>query len=281
MLSFKKGRPVSKIIGGEYNGEILYVDTENENSGPCCKKCSKKCVKKQCCGGCNMCYENDSDSEEDIGNEIEINDGKLEPLIDVNQRSVNYIAGPSGSGKSTYASNIIKNYKKIFPEKELFIFSRTDSQNDPALVNLGGYQISIDQSLLTDPIDITKELSGGSILLFDDCNTVQDDKLKKAIDKLMADIMEIGRKLDITIIITNHLVIPNEKKIARTIMNEMQCLTVFPKSGSSQQIRYALKQYFGLNNKQIDQILQIPSRWITIHKTYPQTIIYENGAFIL
>lgn len=277
MFSFSSGKPIAKIVGGDLNGEIVFLKNEDQNK-PCCRKCSLRCKKRPCCGGCNMCYQ---DKDEDIGEHFELRDGILEPLLNINERSVNYIAGPSGSGKSTFASTITKNYRKIFPDKELFIFSRTDSKNDPALVKLGGHQIEISQKLVTDPINIEKELTGGCVLLFDDCNTIQNPKFKKAIDDLMSDIMEVGRKLDITIIITNHLVIPNERKMARTVLNEMQNLTVFPKSGSSHQIAYCLRTYFGLTKKQIDQIIQLPTRWVTISKTYPMFVIYEKGAYML
>jgi hypothetical protein len=287
MLNFKRGRPLAKISGGQLNGEIIYIDREEDNDqkyGGCCncKKCSKKCIIKPCCKKCKVYYEDSESSEsEDIGDNFEIEDGKLLPIPKVNERSVDFIAGPSGSGKSTYASQLATSFKKIYPEKDFFIFSRTDAKNDPAFSRLRPIQIKIDESIVDNPIDITKELTGGCLILFDDCNTVQDDKQKKAIDKLMADIMEVGRKLNIWIIMTNHLVIPNEKKIARTILNEMQSLTVFPKSGSTQQIRYCLKQYYGLNNKQINEIISLPSRWVTIYKDYPMSVLYDKGAFIL
>lgn len=275
MLSFTKGRPIAKVVGGRHNNKILGIVTDNIKQ--CCKKCSKKCEKRPCCGGCNMCF----DKRGDIGDMLILKDGKLDPLLNIEERSVNYIAGPSGSGKSTYAANLMNNYKKIFPQKDIFIFSRADINSDPALKHLGAAQILVDENLIKNPIDITKELTGGSLLLFDDCNTIQDDKIKKAVIKLMDDIMEVGRKLDITIIITNHLVIPNERKSARTILNEAQYMTVFPKSGSSQQIHYCLKTYFGLPKKKIEEILSLPSRWITLIKNYPQTCIFENGAFLL
>lgn len=291
MLNFNKGRPLAKISGGKYNGEILYIDTEDEDKEYCggcnCKKCSEKCYKKPCCKKCKM-YSEESESSEYESNDcffdgkyFEILNGKLLPIPNVNERSVDFIAGPSGSGKSTYAANLAKTFKKIHPEKDFFVFSRTDSKKDPAFKGLRPIQVTIDESIVENPIDITKELTGGCLILFDDCNTISDDKQKKAINHLMDDIMEVGRKLNIWIIITNHLVIPNEKKVARTIMNEMQSLTVFPKSGSAQQIRYALKQYYGLNNLQIEQILNIPSRWITIFKSYPQCVLHEKGAYIL
>jgi len=293
MLNFYKGRALAKISGGEYNNEILYIDTQDKKDekdekkkyGGCCncKKCSKKCSYKPCCKKCQVYYEESESSEySDLGDSFEITDrGKMLPIPKVDERSVDYIAGPAGSGKSTYAAQLATAFKKIYPEKDFFIFSRTDAKDDPAFKKLRPIQVKINDSIVENPIDISKELTGGCLILFDDCNTIQDDKQKKAVDKLMADIMEVGRKLYIWIIMTNHLVIPNERKVARTILNEMQSLTVFPKSGSTQQIRYCLKQYYGLNNSQIENILNLPSRWITIYKNYPMCVLYEGGAFIL
>lgn len=286
MLNFCKGKPIAKITGGKHNGQILYLDDENSliKNNKCnnceCEKCSKKCLNKKCCKKCNM-EDEYSSSEEYFGKNFKINKGTISQLPGITERSVHYIAGPSGSGKSTYAANLVKVFKKIYPKNDFFIFSRSDVKNDPSFKKLKYMQIPIDEDIIENPIDITKEITAGSIILFDDCNTIQNDKHKKEVDKLMADIMEIGRKLNIWIIITNHLVIPNEKKIARTIMNEMQHLTVFPKSGSSQQIRYCLKQYYGLNNNQIDQILNYPSRWITISKNYPMCIMHEKGVDLI
>jgi Cdc6-like AAA superfamily ATPase len=259
MLNFESGTPVAFC-----DNDIIYLDKQEKH---------KK--------------EEYSDNSEDSDNsELEqferIETGcDLKPLLDINQRSVSYIAGPSGSGKSTHAVNLIKNYLKVYPNKPFYLFSRTDYKTDPVFKGMKVNQIVVDKSLIEDPIDITQELTGGSIVLFDDCNTIQDDKVKKAVDKLICDILEVGRKLDITIVITNHLVIPNEKKIARTILNEMQNITVFPKSGSVQQIGYVLKQYLGLSKKQIEDITKLDSRWITIHKNYPMYVVYAHGVYLL
>lgn len=249
MLQTESGRPIAKITGGPNDGELICID----------------------------------DTREDGADEITLleGDAKSVPLLNYKERSVTYIAGPSGSGKSTMAANLIKDYLKVHPKAEFYVFSRTDTRNDPAFKGLKINQIKMDESLLNNPIDIEKELSERSILLFDDCNTIQDKKLKDYVEHLMSDIMEVGRKLGITIIMTNHLVIPNERKIARTCLNEMQSIIVFPKSGSSQQITYALKTYFGLTRTQINHILQLPSRWVEVIKSYPMTVIHEKGAYIL
>jgi len=263
MFSFTEGRPIAKI-------------------------CTKKPVilsiidpdSPEACGSSEYSSER-SQSEEDLLTEVEFND-KLTPLPDFTNRFVEYIAGPSGSGKSTIAAGLAFQFRKMYPKNKIYIFSRTDAKDDPAYAKLRPIQIQMDESLIEDPIDLAEEITEeGCLIIFDDCNTLHNDKIRKEVEKLMADGMEVGRKLNCNMIITSHLVIPNEKKFARTVMNELQMLTVFPKSGSSQQIRYALKQYFGLDNKQIDKILKLKSRWVRISKSFPQYVLYDHGGYIL
>jgi hypothetical protein len=206
----------------------------------------------------------------------------LIPLPDPNNRFINYIAGPSGSGKSTYASELATQFRKIYPTKKIFIFSRTEAEADPAYKKLKPIQIQIDEDLIENPIDITTEMAeGGCLVIFDDCETIHNEKLKREIQKLIMDGLEVGRKLNLNMIITNHLIIPNNKAFGRVLLNEIQSLTVFPKSGSSKQIKYALNEYFGLDNKQLKEIFSLKSRWVTISKTYPQYVLYSGGAYIL
>ena len=223
--------------------------------------------------------ENKKDGYEDIV----LSEGTLFPLMNLNStnRGIYYIAGPSGSGKTTYAIKLIKKFLKIYPKSDFFLFSRTDYKNDPAFKNMKIFQIKIDDNLLENKIDIEKELSERSILFFDDCGTIQDNKLKKYIEGLIMDCMEVGRKLKINIILTNHLINPNDKSFGRIIMNELNYLTFFPHSGSSYQIKYVLKNYFGLSAKEIERILKLPSRWVTIKKNYPITILYDKGIYTL
>lgn len=262
----------------------------------CCRDCDEEyCLDDPCCDNCPVYYQSDSESEDSsydeprggknklIGKEFHTQHGeKLIPLPNLKERFVDYVAGPSGSGKSTMASSLATEFKKIYPKKPIYIFSRTSVDNDPAYKKLKPIQISLDETIVEDPINIEKEITeGGALMIFDDCTTIRDEAIKKEVQKLMEDAMEVGRKINCNMIILNHLVIPNEKKFARTVMNELQNLTIFPKSGSSQQIRYALKTYFGLNNKQIDTILSLNSRWVRISKSYPMYVLHENGSYIL
>jgi hypothetical protein len=247
MLNTQKGKALCRISGGYNNGKIIYIDTESK---------------------CGL-------------DAISLDNSKFEPLMDIKERGCFYIAGPSGSGKSSYASKLLQNFVKMAPRTKVFFFSRTNYRDDPVLKDLKLIQIPITEELLDKPIDITNDIPMGSCMFFDDCNTLQNEKLKKYIQGLIADILEIGRKLKLYIIITNHLILDNDKKFARTVMNEVQYITVFPKSGSMQQINYALTTYFGLTKRQIKHAMNTDSRWVTICKHYPITIFDDHEIYIL
>ena len=252
MLSFEHGTPIAKVADGRYKNSIIGIESEDKGK-----------------------------KRGFIGSEF-INDGKLIPLMNIDDRAVEYIAGPSGSGKSTMAVILINNYFKVYPKKDFYIFSRTNWEDDPAFNKLikKPLQVPVDESLLNFAMDITTEMSE-SVVLFDDITTIQDQKVKKKVESIICDVLEVGRKMDINIVFTNHLVIPNERQFARTIMNELKMLTVFPKSGSAQQISYVLKTYFGLDKHQIAKILSLPSRWVRISRSYPNYVMCEFGVYIL
>lgn len=265
MLALNSGKPIAGFE--KSNNWLGVVDPDRL---PPKKKTRRKKI-----------YDSDDESE-DSGMTAFASTPKLIPLPDLESRFVEYIAGPSGSGKSTMASQLALEFHNNYPKIPIYIFSRTDPEDDEAFDDLDAIYIELNEKLVEQPIDITKQgFESGCLMIFDDVSTVHSDAIKKEVSKLITDAMEVGRKLNCNMIITNHLVIPNEKKLARTVLNELNMLTVFPKSGSSQQIRYALKTYFGLNNKQIDEIIAAKSRWVRICKSYPMYVLHEHGAYIL
>lgn len=232
------------------NGEIIYINTDTK------KKSTLK--------------------EKPITN-ASIDDGEFELLPSDDVRVI-FIAGPSGSGKSHFAAQYIRKYKKLYKKAEFHLFSKLDE--DKVLDKLEPHRITIDQSLVDDPIDLS-EVPDHSIILFDDIDTISDKKLQDAINNIKAQILEMGRHRDIKCLITSHLISGNAKKDARIILNEMQMLVIFPQSGSAYQINYTLKTYFGLSSTQIKHIMNIESRWIAIRKIFPQALLSEHEAVFL
>jgi len=248
-LNFEEGRPIAKIETGKYAGKIIYAEADDKISGP---KYSR----------------------------IDLRENRLSPLLDPELRNIAYIAGPSGSGKSTYASVLAGTFKKLFPKKDIYFFSRKPWEEDPAFKKIKPIQVNINESLVNNPI-VMEDIEPGSLLIFNDVGTINGKKLRDAVFHLMMDVIEVGRAKKFDMIITNHLILPNTREFARTVMNELHSLTSFGKSGSAYQIRYALQNYFGLSKKQIEEILNLPSRWFTIFKSFPVCVMYEHGAYIL
>ena len=205
----------------------------------------------------------------------------ISPMMSVDERTVAYIGAPSGAGKSTVASNLIRNWIKTHNPDEVYIISRSDYRDDKAFEGLNLKQIKITTKLIENPIDITNMVQGDTLMVFDDIGTIQEKKLKEAVEKLICDILETGRKYKIWVIVTNHLLIPQDKKFARCMLNEMQSLYVFPRAGGKQQIRYILKTYYGMDKDQINEIVERTNRWVRIEKTYPQFVMTDDEAYLI
>jgi hypothetical protein len=251
--SGEKNLPIAIIVKGELDGNIIYLKTD-EIKAHIIQDPPVKAVEI-------------SPSSESI----------FEQLPNDKTR-VLYVAGASGSGKSTYVSQYIKKYKKMHPKAPFIVFSRLPE--DAVIDALNPIRIDIDDTLITEPIEI-EDIQEDSVILFDDCDAIRDKKIMEAINTIRQQILEMGRHSNIQVIITSHLINGTDKNATRIVLNEMHSLTIFPNSGSIYQIKYVLKNYFGLSAKQITALLTIKSRWITILKTYPQSIISTNQIKLL
>ena len=248
----EKGQPIAKIISGRHKGEIIYLSDDDPDEATI--------------AGCQK---------------IDLKRGRLQPILDVEKRDVSYITGPAGSGKSTYSSKLASDFRKLHPKADIYFFSRTDWKTDPAYHKIKPLQIKLDESLIENPIDCVEDIKPGSLLIFDDIGTINDDKIRHAVNQLAMDLLEVGRRQRLWVIITSHLVTGNDRKFARVVHNEYRSFTFFPRSGASYQIKYALRVYFGFSKPQIDKIMALPSRWVTVMKNYPMAVLYEHGVYLI
>lgn len=303
MLSFtkiKKSTPIARIKGGQYNNKIVYLNPADGNKDIPVDvmevldeiirgrkgrlrfdKMSQlqKSIKYDTMPLDDeiLDYYNQTKSKIDdySKKDLRIHDGEMIPIPNPNGRQCIYVAGPSGSGKSTYISKYAQEFKKIFPNKTIFVFSRLD-EDDPIDV-LDPVRIEINEELIDEPID-PAELSN-ALVIFDDTDTIPNKKLNEAIRNLKNDLLETGRHNDVYVLISSHLM--TNYKETRTVLNECHSLTFFPSAGSTHQVTYCLKSYFGLNKEQINRIMGLPSRWVTIYKNYPQYVLYAKGIYLL
>lgn len=232
-------------------------------------------------------------------------------------RDICYVAAPYGAGKSTYTENYIKSFMELFepsmvgclsdesdtsdesdysdclsdesddsqPSKNIFLISRIEDDKAFRGMIESGVMTEIDisdPSLIDEPLDAKKELSN-SLVVFDDYELL-DKKIQKSIMITLNDVMLNGRDQadkgnDIYAVITSHQITNYQK--TRDILNECSSITIFPKSGSTYQIKRALKTYCGMGKKEIEKLLMLPSRWVTIYKRYPMWVLYSKGVYKL
>lgn len=207
-------------------------------------------------------------------NKLQLNYGLMQKIPNrIVDREVVYISGPSGAGKSTWCSNYIEEYKKVFPKNEIVLFSR--KPEDPALDIHNPLRIDLDQSIVDDPIDLT-ELQD-SLVIFDDCATINNKKVREAVLNLMEDVLECGRSYHISILATSHQLM--NYKETRTLLNEATQVVFFPNAGSQYHVKRFLKVYCGLDRDNIKTIMKLPTRYCMINKSYPNYLLYEFGLF--
>lgn len=199
------------------------------------------------------------------------------PQISENGSERGMVCGPSGSGKSTYVSEYIKMFKKMHPKAQIWVFSRL--AKDDVIDQYDVKRIMLDKGIVESPIE-PKELSSGkhTLCIFDDIDTISDKDIRHAVIKLRDDINETGRHEKISNISTSHQIC--NYKLTRGLLLESAFVTFFPKSGMLSQARTFLKQYCGLDKKTIEKILTLPSRWVTIYKTYPIMVLHQKGCFL-
>jgi hypothetical protein len=303
MLSFDKGRPIAIIKNGKHHNKIIYIDTETDtpiNNNPLDMlediyknskkhKLSKKDmaqIKNALSTGnedyAESLYEIITDaksrSKELSKKEFKLfDDGVIQPLPRFNKTERCFIAGQTECGKTYYCKRYLQQLRKVHPDKKIFIISDVDS--DPELDCIPNTK----RLKLDDELEEKKppkpEIFKDSIVLFDDIDSIQNKKVYKIIQNLRDSLLRRGRHEDISTLITSHLL--TNYADTRIILNECNAITIFCRSGSTYGIKYLLKKYIGLDKKQIQKLINLPSRWVTIYKNYPQYVLYEKGIYIL
>jgi len=304
-LNFSKGIPLAKVIGGRYDGEILYVDDKNEvettvdfdneilNELLFSKMKGKNRVNvariKSVMDHLDKnIIPSDIETQElylnskrikdsKKGKEIYLSDGMLQMIPNPDmERQTLYISGVSGSGKSTFIKNYVGMYQKLYPKRKIILFSQKDS--DPALDDIKNLiRIEINDELVRDPINCYETFKE-CMVIFDDVDAVGDKKIKMAIDKLKEDCLQNGRQHNIETLITSHNV--SNGFSTRTILRESMWAVLF-KSGPQMQTKYYLTKYLGMSKQETDRALTLSSRWFAIRQIAPMVLVYEKGAYII
>lgn len=202
--------------------------------------------------------------------------GKLVP-IPGKERTVDLICGMSGVGKSTLAAEIVRQFKKKYPNYPFYLISPKTDDATINKLNPNRINITFDNFLGDDPLSL--EEVEDSIILFDDCESIPDKTLMKAVDNFRDQCLVRGRSLNINVLIIMH--VPQSGHATRVVLAECKRIVVFPRGGQVYQITNLLKNYVGLSKDQIKEILAQQSRYVIIHKQSPNYYMGEHKFKLL
>lgn len=305
MLSFEDGTPIALIKGGKHDKKILYIRDDDPSKSiknnpldmveDIYKTTNKNKLSKTDMIKIKLALDKDDDNEflgsvYDVVSDVKdkcrdmskkelklFDDGTIQPLPRFDKTERSYIAGQTECGKTYYCRRYLEQMRKVFKDKKIFVFSDVEEDKEiDSLKNIVRFKLD-DELLNKEPI--RPEKFKDSICVFDDIDSIQNPALLKYIQALRDSLLRRGRHEDISCLITSHLL--TNYKDTRIILNECNNITLFPRSGSSHGIQYLLSKHIGMDKKQIQRVLDLPSRWITIHKNHPQYILYEKGAYVI
>ena len=210
--------------------------------------------------------------------ELKVKDGQhfqQIPNISV-ERNILYITGASGSGKSYYTKNFVEQYKKIYPKREVYLFSSlSDDSSIDKIKKLR--RIKLTPEFLNE--DITAKDFVDSLVIFDDTDCITDKKVKLKVNGILNSLLETGRHFNASVIYTSHSACNGAD--TKKILNECHSITIFPHGLGGRSLKYLLEQYLGLDKAQIARVKHLNSRWVTIIKSYPMVVLSEKESYVL
>lgn len=210
---------------------------------------------------------------------IELSDDSLFvpiPSADPKKRQIWYVAGASGSGKSYFARNIAENYKKLYPEREIYLISKLDSDETLDTMKIGKPKRINIESLLEEPVDL--EECKDSLIIFDDWDTITPKPLYDAVHKLIEDVCIMGRHQNVSCAILSHHL--SNYKSTKLMLNEAHFLVLYPLATSAKALKYVAEHYGNCDKEAIENFKR-RGRWVMIHKQFPGYIISSHDANIL
>lgn len=277
--------PIAKVIGGKYNGKIVYLKNEDETPKTGvgkkneCEFCEKSFARKdhlkrhQVDNQCKMALAHDflkkyMNKEKGEFDGLDLDDGKFQILPHENARSIISISGPSGSGKTHFINQFIEHGGS---KKPVFLFSPIE--NDMSIKAKNIKQIKLDDDIIESPIEL-KELKD-SICLFDDIQAIKKP-YKEIVEQLQNDILTTGRHHNIDILNTSHLSTINGNAMRKDLLNESNAYVLFPHASSKNQTINLLKNYASYDTKAVNKLIELPTRWLYCYKNYPNFYVTET-----
>ena len=199
--------------------------------------------------------------------------------VEADKRFVQFIGGRSGAGKSYASAGLIKVFQKLHPGSPVFGVCKTKLKDDAVYAPLGIKQLPVSVFYAaTGKLDIKALFGdGGCLVLFDDWDSFEGEEMETVLAAIK-DIVNLGRKMNISIICTSHMLSDYAK--TRVILREAQYLTFFPEHEQAGAMEYTCRKTLGLKADVVEEMNHL-GRWVTLHNTRPKFLLSKNKAFMI
>jgi hypothetical protein len=212
-----------------------------------------------------------------------------------------FVSGASGSGKTTVIREYATNYKRINPDNSVYLVTQSREDNLPDFCRVWTanksksetYEEYLDLKYIdftyfqdSEKIDITKDYHN-SLIIFDDFmyyvgeSKKDTDLIRQRVVQMILQILNLGRKVSCSAIISSHLLYDRRMNdLFQNIYCEINKF-IFSVKSNRRQLLYVFKTYWGLTNKEIDDLMTFDpqSYMITLSKD-PNFVLSSNRIIL-
>lgn len=208
--------------------------------------------------GVNVVSQKDDDEEIDIFMPI--------PIADTFRIAV---FGATGTGKSKWtADNPMRAYSMLHPENKICVWTYFD--HDPAFDHIKTVEYKdIDDSIVETPPK-TSEFEN-TLMIFDDIEALPKN-VRDVMVKFRDQCLACGRKLGISTISIMHEI--HAGHLTKTSITECDEIVIFSQgNGNIKPVKKLLLEKFGLSYRNTMSVIDSPTRWVLVKKSYPKVIM--------
>jgi hypothetical protein len=189
-------------------------------------------------------------------------------------RDVIYYSGAAGSGKSYSMASYLRNYRKEYKDRPIYLFSEKES--DEVLDKIKDIKrVKMDERLIDDPLDLKDFYDEPCCVIFDDIDSLEK-KLKAAVYLLLNKLLKVGRSYKISVLVSSHTSCDGAQ--TKSMLNESTIICFYP-TCYNRNIRYLCESYIGMNKKDIAKMKSHKSRFCMYIKSYPSAILQERNIW--
>jgi hypothetical protein len=204
---------------------------------------------------------------------------KLKPIpsMDPKWRHVKFYAGRGGSGKSKALAEWVKAWMVLYPDRKIYGVSKAKLHEDPAFKGIPIRQIDMDDILKHEHAKLEEWFPEDCLVIMDDFDTYKGKELAACL-KMQNDIMDLGRKRNVQLIITSHLL--NNYNQTRNVIQSAEDLTFFPQTTLYNAFEYMLKKV-GLSKDHILHAHKHMGDMVTVHTQAPCYMMGDDEVVLL